>query len=193
MTTRLIRCESGHIYDSSAHDACPDCGAAAPLRQTPDVDREIVQPGTGEAAREADPRPPWWRLPRWWKIAAGAAAALVIVAFWLRPQPDGPATVATVEEEVAGSGIERWQTVIDIGGRRFVCVNTISPDGRYRLGDDCPAPFAGETGRQFNNPDGTWRIEADNGRRDSGTAVPLGDNRVQVTGQLGSAIWERID
>jgi hypothetical protein len=89
--------------------------------------------------------------------------------------------------------VERWQTVLNIGGKNYVCVNVTQPDGRYRLGDGCPPPLAGETGRTTINADGSWAMRSDSGRVDFGTIEKIDADRFIAHSAAGSSVlWTRV-
>ena len=82
---KLIRCPAGHVYDSEAHEACPECArtgvakaAEARVSKAAQGVEEDGGGGGGEAKRG---------IPLTWLIGGGAAAALLIAAaiFLLRP------------------------------------------------------------------------------------------------------------
>ena len=86
---KLIRCPAGHIYDSAAHEACPECARTGVPRAAEDTRPAQVS----EAARgaEGDSSKGGGEakhgIPLTWLIGGGAAAVLLIAAaiFLLRP------------------------------------------------------------------------------------------------------------
>jgi hypothetical protein len=89
--------------------------------------------------------------------------------------------------------VQRWQTVLNIGGHTYICVNMTQPDGRYRLGDGCPPPLAGETGHTTVNADGTWSIRSDSGRVDHGTIETINPDEFIAHSATGaSVLWTRV-
>ena len=195
---KMTRCPEGHIFDAAAHGACPTCGARA---ETPPAQENAH--GENPAPRPApDPAPsPAWLRPA--LIGGAAIIGVLIVALLLRGAPGGKGDQMQIaskdavveardEKPTGGIGVERWQTVMMIGARKYVCVNETQPDGRYRLGDGCPAPFAGETGTTTVNPDGSWVTRSDAGRVDSGTLEAISEDKVIAHTRGGPVVWERV-
>lgn len=87
---------------------------------------------------------------------------------------------------------QRWQTVLHIGGRTYVCVNVTQPNGRYRLGDGCPPPLAGETGQTIIKPDGSFWTRSDSGRVDYGTIKVIDPNKFIAYTPGGPIVWTRV-
>jgi hypothetical protein len=92
----------------------------------------------------------------------------------------------------AASAAERWQTTRVIGGRNYVCENLVQPDGRYQLGDGCPPPFAGETGKTTVNADGSWTSRSDAGRSDAGTIEAVNEDKFIAHTRGGPVVWIRV-
>ncbi len=195
---KMTRCPEGHIFDASAHEACPTCGARAPEAAAAKKDED----GDAPAPRpDPTPRPAWLRPAL---IGGAGLIGVLIIALALRGAPGGVATdkpAVVVDKAVektrderptGGLAVERWQTVMMIGGRKYVCVNETQSDGRYRLGDGCPAPFAGETGVTTVNPDGSWVTRSDRGRVDSGTLEVVSEDKVIAHTRGGPVLWERV-
>lgn len=187
---RMTRCPEGHIFDGAAHDACPSCGARPAAAQA----EPVPQPKPVEPPPAPAPSPqPGWLRPA--LIGAGALVLALIVALMFRgATPSAPSQIAAKPEEhsTGGLAVERWRTVMVIGGRSYDCINETTSDGRYRLGDGCPAPFAGETGQTTVNADGTWSSRSDAGRTDSGRIEVISEDKFIAHTRGGPVVWERV-
>ena len=75
---KLIRCRSGHVFDSEAHVFCPECART-----------EVVEAEDGSAAQGGDGGGANRGVPAGW-LAAGGATVIAVVAtgfFLVRPAP----------------------------------------------------------------------------------------------------------
>jgi hypothetical protein len=88
--------------------------------------------------------------------------------------------------------IGTWQTVVSDGVRRRTCVTENAANGEYRFSASCPPPFANERGKGEMSADGTWRLRSYSGRTDQGTYRVISADQVEMTGQLGTAVWTRM-
>lgn len=203
---KMTRCPDGHVFDAAEHASCPRCGwragAARKARPTDPPAGEKFDAdaaGNNQAARQG--------LPKWALFAAGAAIIAFVALVSLRKPaaPDeGDVTVAQKETQETTSTpdrepdakaavtVERWRTTMIIGGQAFDCINETTSEGRYRLGDGCPPPFAGETGQTIVNADGSWTTRSDSGRVDSGTIEVVNDDKIIAHTRGGPVVWERV-
>ncbi len=187
---RMTRCAEGHVFDARSHRACPTCGASPA--------------GTGDQPapiKRDDPwSPPSWLRPA--LIAGAAIVAMLTILVFMRgapkSSPQSPPEAVAAKETAPNStapapapAAERWRTRMVVGGRSYDCVNETTLDGRYRLGEGCPPPVAGETGVTTVNADGSWSSRSDAGRIDSGTIEVLDADRFIAHTRAGPILWER--
>ncbi len=104
-----------------------------------------------------------------------------------------PPAHASAKKGAERSGVQRWETILRIHGRKYVCVDMTQPNGRYRLGDGCPPPLAGETGQTIIKPDGSWRTYADSGRTDHGTIEVINPDLFIAHSTVGAVLWRRVE
>ena len=86
---KLIRCPAGHIYDSAAHEACPECARTGLPKPAKDArPAQVSKAARGDEDDSGKAEGTGKRgVPLTWLIGGGAAAALLIAAavFLLRP------------------------------------------------------------------------------------------------------------
>ena len=84
---KLIRCPAGHIYDSAAHEACPECARTGVPRAAEDWAQvsEAARGAEGDSSKGGGEAK--HGIPLTWLIGGGAAAVILIAAaiFLLRP------------------------------------------------------------------------------------------------------------
>lgn len=213
---RLTRCLEGHVFDAAAHSDCPVC-SARPARGD-DADGRSTPPKRDEPAPQ-----PAWLARTLIAGGAVVIVLMIIVGLRGALQPDPVDQVAVVAESpdppvgariepppatqeekepfaapdesapLQPRAVERWRTVMLIGGRSYSCVNETTPDGRYRLGDGCPPPFNGETGVTIVKSDGSWTSRSDAGRTDAGTIEFIDADHFIAHTRGGPVVWERVD
>lgn len=82
MSSRLVRCREGHVYDAATATACPVCGAPIATPPPGDSDR-----GTGATEdSRAKPQPPYALLA----LVVVTACAVLAGMIWLRQAPAKP-------------------------------------------------------------------------------------------------------
>jgi hypothetical protein len=86
----------------------------------------------------------------------------------------------------------RWQTVVQVRGRRSVCVFDLQPDGRYRFSERCPAPYPGETG-DADVKGGKYIMRAKSGRVERGTIEMVGHDKFIARSGGGRVVWTRVE
>ncbi len=213
---RLTRCLEGHVFDAAAHSNCPICSARPAHRDN--ADGQPAPPKRNDPA----PQPVWLGrtviaggavvivlmiivgLRGVFQSETGKPAKVVAentrppIAARKDTAPVAPDAKEPVAEPQKYTGalprtVERWRTVMVIGGRSYDCVNETTPDGRYRLGDGCPPPFNGETGVTVVNADGSWTSRSDAGRTDAGTIQFIDADHFIAHTRGGPVVWERVD
>lgn len=108
------------------------------------------------------------------------------------PSPNVPPGAAPASPVTVPNMLGRWQAVINDGRRSWTCVSENFPSGEYRFLANCPPPLANERGRGELSADGKWKLQANSGRTDFGTYRVISPNQVEMTGQLGTAMWTKV-
>jgi serine/threonine protein kinase len=158
-------------------------------------DKEIASPRLESPSPPlAIPRP---STPRKWLWPVGIAAGLVLATIvTLSLRKTGTVEVPKEKPEPVSVAIPNmtgtWQTVINDGFRTRTCVSENAPNGEYRFSSSCPPPLTNERGRGELFANGTWKLQSYTGRSDNGTYRVLSEDQVEMTGQLGTAVWTRV-
>jgi serine/threonine protein kinase len=108
------------------------------------------------------------------------------------PPQSAPTGKSAAADAASPNMVGTWRTVIHDGFRTWNCLSEHSPNGEYRLAASCPPPFANERGRGMMAADGTWKLQADSGRTDYGTYRVISADQIEITGQLGTALWTKV-
>ena len=103
---KLIRCPAGHIYDSEAHEACPECARTGVPKAAEDARPAQVSRAARKAEEDSGKGDDTGKrgMPLAWLIGGGAAAVLLIAGavFLLRPS-GGPVQQADSTNQTPAS------------------------------------------------------------------------------------------
>ncbi|MGD9502463.1 MAG: tetratricopeptide repeat protein [Methyloceanibacter sp.] len=89
---KLIRCPSGHVYDKTAHEVCPECARAAVPEAEAGGEPETAPVRDSKGPDAKDERKP---APKPWLAIGGAALALLAIAGFFLLRPSGDTTKET--------------------------------------------------------------------------------------------------
>ncbi len=156
------------------------------------------------------PNPLWeWieQVPKWMWAAGAAALVILMLAYWLGPepgQPPGPGPRPTpdsseADTEADSAGVDPqlagiWQHLWTDGSNRYACRVSLQVDGQYAYLSDCHPSIGTEQGRMRVSK-GTYRIlSSTTGRADSGTYRVLSADRMEMSSGVygNTSLWDRV-
>ncbi len=114
-----------------------------------------------------------------------------------QPAPGARAAPAASETNPAAAPAQvnwvgKWKTIMNQNSRSWTCTTENSPSGDYRFSSQCPPPLAREKGKVELASNGTWKLQSISGRTDQGTYRVITPDQVEMSGQLGTAVWVRV-
>ena len=209
-----LRYPSMEDFQSALASASSSAGQVTRIVQEGELSAQQTRPS------KANPWLTVLQLPRWAGIsAAGAIAVAAVLGFFLvrSPEPSSqtagqvptapnlppsagqPASAALAAPEtspVASAAqpnwVGKWKTIMNQNSRSWTCTTENSPSGDYRFSSRCPPPLAGEKGKVELASNGTWKLQSISGRTDQGTYRVITPDQVEMSGQLGTAVWVRV-
>ncbi len=132
------------------------------------------------------------QVPKWMWAAGAAAIVILLLAYWLGPEPAGPSEAETpgVEPQLAGI----WQNIWADGNNRYACRARLDVDGQYAYLSGCHPSIGNDQG-MMRILDGTFRIlSSSTGRTDSGTYRILSATRLEMSSTVNglTTLWDRV-
>ena len=106
---KLIRCSGGHVFDSDAHEACPECERLG-IRHRP-ASASASQAGGGDADK-LRPKP---SLPvKAAALAAGGAALLALAGYFMFAEPRVISDTAIAETDADFAACDKSNRPVEL-------------------------------------------------------------------------------